>query len=391
MTNVRRHGQGWQVRVMPFPAKTFPTKSAAEQHRLELLLRRAQGDRYSDAERTVGDEIDAWLVRYRAGGGARDVSIEFYVRCARIWEPFRRNKVAALRRAAVEDFILQRASEHRRSAQNELQFLKRVLKDARGRGQRVDEAVLSIPPIKAKAREGWALTVEQLYELASWFPEHCKRLVLLAGMVGARQRVWFEMTDDMLDLRTGALDVPAWLSKNGRAHRVYLTNLEVGLFREQLVARAAGASRVFPTVTGQEWNKSGFGERVWRRSVAAAARHNPGVGGRQSVFEGFTFHLLRHTACSLMARAGMDPAVAAERASHTDGGALFLRKYRHLSEGEKREQAMRLEALVQSHLDATWTDGSADAEEPHNEAEDESGRTWDRTRDLSRVKRALSR
>jgi hypothetical protein len=67
--------------------------------------------------------------------------------------------------------------------------------------------------------------------------------------------------------------VPAWLSKNGRAHRVYLTNLEVGLFREQLVARAASASLVFSTVTGQEWNKSGFGERVWRKSVAAAARH----------------------------------------------------------------------------------------------------------------------
>ena len=391
MTNVRKHGGGWQVRVSPFPAKTFPTKAAAEQHRLELLLRRAQGDRYSDAERALGDEIDAWLVRYRAGGGARDVSIRFYERCGKIWEPYRRTKVAALRRAPVEDFILQRASEHRRSAQNELQFLKRVLRDARGRGQRVDEGVLSIPPIRAKPRDGWALTVEQLYELASWFPEHCKRLVLLAGMVGARQRVWFEMTDDMLDLREGALDIPAWLSKNGRAHRVYLTNLEVGLFREQLVARAAGASLVFPTVTGKEWNKSGFGGRVWRKSLDAAAKQNPGPSGRSSVFEGFNFHLLRHTACSLMALAGMDPAVAAERASHTDGGALFLRKYRHLYEAEKRSQAMRLEALVQSHLDATWTEDSTGAEEPHNEAEDESGRTWDRTRDLSRVKRALSR
>jgi hypothetical protein len=78
MTNVRKHGRGWQVRVTPFPAKTFPTKASAERYRLELLLRRAQGDRYSDAERGLGDEIDAWLVRYHAGGGARDVSIQFY-------------------------------------------------------------------------------------------------------------------------------------------------------------------------------------------------------------------------------------------------------------------------------------------------------------------------
>lgn len=95
-------------------------------------------------------------------------------------------------------------------------------------------------------------------------------------MIGARQRVWFEMTDEMLDLREGALDVPGWLAKNGRAHRVYLTNLEAGLFREQLVARAPGAALVFPTITGKPWTRSGFRERVWLKAVEAAALHNPG-------------------------------------------------------------------------------------------------------------------
>lgn len=220
----------------------------------------------------------------------------------------------------MEDFIGPRASEHRRSAQNELAFLKRVLRDARGRGQRVDESLLSILAIKARPRAGWALTVEQLYEFASWFPEHSKRLVLLAGMIGARQQVWFQMTEDLLDLRAGALSIPAALAKNGRAHRVYLTDLEVGLFREQLLARAAGVQLVFPTPTGKAWTRSGFGERVWRKAVEAAVKNDSGPG--PSVFDGFTFHLLRHTACSLMALAGMDPAVAAERASHIDGGAI---------------------------------------------------------------------
>ena len=41
-----------------------------------------------------------------------------------------------------------------------------------------------------------------------------------------------------------------------------------------------------------------------------------------------------------MASFGMDPASAAERLGHTDGGALFLRLYRHLYEGEKRVQAI---------------------------------------------------
>lgn len=83
-------------------------------------------------------------------------------------------------------------------------------------------------------------------------PEHSTRLVLLAGMVGARQRVWFEMTDDLLDPRAGTLTIPEWLSKNGCEHCIYFTDLEVGLFREQLMARAAGSAFVFPTPTGRQ-------------------------------------------------------------------------------------------------------------------------------------------
>jgi hypothetical protein len=54
-----------------------------------------------------------------------------------------------------------------------------------------------------------------------------------------------------------------------------------------------------------------------------------------------------------MARAGMDPAVAAERAGNSDGGALFLQRYRHLYEAEKREQALRLEGFIRMSLDGS--------------------------------------
>lgn len=288
--------------------------------------------------------------------------------------------------APIEDFIAVRASEHPRSAKNELEFLKRVLRDARGRGHRIDEAVLGIPPIRHTARRGRALTVEQLYELASWVPEHSKRLVLLAGMVGARQRVWFEMTDDLLDLRAGTLTIPDWLSKNGREHCIYFTELEVALFREQLMVRAPGTALVFPTPTGREWTESGFRERVWSKAVRAAVTNAQLAPGQRSVFTGFNFHLLRHTACSLMAAAGMDPAVASERASHTDGGALFLKRYRHLYESEKRVQARKLEGLIRSELDSAGTEAVEGPNSPLNEADATDGRGWDRTSDLPRVK-----
>jgi hypothetical protein len=92
-----------------------------------------------------------------------------------------------------------------------------------------------------------------------------------------------------------------------------------------------------------------------------------------------------------MARAGMDPAVAAERAGHSDGGALFLQRYRHLYEAEKREQALRLEGFIRMSLDGSWTADAAGAEIPLNQADDADGRGWDRTSDPSRVKRVLSR
>jgi hypothetical protein len=109
------------------------------------------------------------------------------------------------------------------------------------------------------------------------------------------------------------------------------------------------------------------------------------------VFEGLTFHLLRHTAASLMARAGMDPAAAAERLGHSEGGALFLRRYRHLYEAEKRLQVARLESFVREHLDTACTDDADELEGTLSQEAAESGRTWDRTKDLPRVKRALSR
>ena len=59
-----------------------------------------------------------------------------------------------LRRAKIEDMIIERAKEHPRSAKNELEFLKRVLRDAKGRGQRVDEAIFEIPPVKHRPRRG---------------------------------------------------------------------------------------------------------------------------------------------------------------------------------------------------------------------------------------------
>jgi hypothetical protein len=52
-----------------------------------------------------------------------------------------------------------------------------------------------------------------------------------------------------------------------------------------------------------------------------------------------------------MAVAGMDPAVASERLGHSDGGALFLKTYRHLYENERRLHAAKLDSLIRRELE----------------------------------------
>lgn len=356
--SIRKRAKGqYQVRVRPFGAQTVPTKEAAEKLELDLMLRRSMGDLYEEAPHTLVEELDAFEQRKKALGGRRGPltarGIEFVERSGKLWrkEPLASTTLPALRRAAIEDVIARRAAAHPRSAKNELEHLKAVLREARSRGQRVEPAIFDIPPVGHEPRSGRALTVDALYELSSWFPEHVRRLVLLAGRVGARQHFWFGLRDDMLDLDEGAISIHRSLAKNRRDHRVFLTPEEVTLLREQLVARAGRTRLVFPTVTGRPWTRSGFRQRVWVDAIeAAAAGDREKNGVEDSVFDGFTFHLLRHTAGSLMALAGMDPAVASERLGHTDGGALFLRTYRHLYEGEKRVQAQKLEDLVKREL-----------------------------------------
>src|SRR4051812_1175485 len=83
----------------------------------------------------------------------------------------------------------------------------------------------------------------------------------------------------------------------------------------------------------------------------------------------------------------MDATAAAERLEHSDGGALFHKTYRHLYEGEKREEAKKLETLVRAELDEEGTPDGEEPREGHNQAVSEDGRYWARTSDPSLSRR----
>ena len=350
---IRKRGKGrWQVRVRPFPEVTVPTREAAETVELDLKLRAKLGHLYREKPTQLGDELDGMLKRKMTMGGKRGplrpAGVRFYQDCVRPWEPLRNTPVPALRRRQVEDHIAARAAVAPTAARNELQFLKAALRAAQSRGQQVDVGILEIDPIRVEAQEGQALEYEELLGLASWLPERVKRIVPFCGTVGLRFTEAVTLTDDRVDLEAGTILIPARINKSRRPKPIPLARIEVQLLREQLMVRPTGTRVVFATAKGGVYSHSGLQSVFLPALLAAGLAHEEtrNGNGRPIVVADFRFHWLRHTAISLMARAGMKAELIAERVGHNDGGALIYRRYRHLFPSEVREAVSMLDRMV---------------------------------------------
>lgn len=208
-------------------------------------------------------------------------------------------------------------------------------------------ASFEIDPIRVEAREGVALEYHELLGLASWLPERVKRIVPFCGTVGLRFTEAVTLTDDRVDLEAGTIFIPARINKSRRPKPIPLARIEVQLLREQLMARTPGTRVVFPTEKGAVYSHSGF-QSIWLPALFAGglAHEETNGRGRPILVADFRFHWLRHTAISLMARAGMKAELIAERVGHNDGGALIYRRYRHLFPSEVREAVSMLDRMV---------------------------------------------
>jgi integrase len=198
-------------------------------------------------------------------------------------------------------------------------------------------------PIRVEAREGHALEYEELLGLASWLPERVQRVIPFCGTVRLRFTEAVTLTDDRVDLEAGTIFIPGRLNKSRRPKPIPLARVEVQLLREQLLVRPPGTRVVFATEKAGVYSHSGF-QSIWLPALLAAGlAHAEKRGGRELVVADFRFHWLRHTAISLMARAGMKAELIAERVGHKDGGALIYRRYRHLFPSEVREAVSMLD------------------------------------------------
>jgi integrase len=331
--SIRVRNGTYQVRVTPFPDQTLPTREAAEVVELDLKLRKKMGALYREPVLSFGAEIDGFLERKAARRSLRPASVSYYEQSAAPWKPLRATPICNLRRATVEDHITRRAKKAPVAARNELQLAKAVLREAASRGQTVDPGIFAIPTIRHEAAEGQVLDLDHLRALQAWLPDRLGRVVPFVGSVGLRFSEAFNLTDRMVDLTAAELRIPRDLNKSRRPKPIPLARYEVQLLREQMMERPAGTELLFPNAQGGVYSKSGF-----------AFHWHPAL--KHEGLKGFKFHWLRHTAISLMAVAGMPVETIALRVGHSDGGALILKRYRHLYGNEARAAVGLLDAYM---------------------------------------------
>jgi integrase len=238
-----------------------------------------------------------------------------------------------------------------KQARAERQALLQILKLARERGDRFDEELLELNPIRVDARVGVALEPEELLYLAERAPEHQRRWYLLAGTIGARIMSLLRATDDWLDLDAKTLTIPAANHKSGNVAgdlTLDLLDEEVLLLREQLLARAPGTRLLFPRKGGSPWRHGHFYAKTWvptRRRAQREWRREHGLDDDAATpFDGLRPHDLRHTAATVLCEHILDDALVALRLGHNDGGRLVRERYRHVGRRKLRAELDRTDA-----------------------------------------------
>lgn len=341
--SIRKHGRAWQVRLPREPAKSFPTKAAAETYELRRKVARTLGGPAAEAPLTVTEMLDGHLQRWQAREQPRASTIRRIHQHANHLKAVLGDRLLTdLRYLDLDDAVTARAAKHPNAAKKELELTKRALREAKRRGQQFDPELLQVDAVKNISRIGQALDVDELDQLASWFAEELGRLVLICGTVGLRIGEALALTDDRVDLMDYTVFVPAALCKEKRDKTIMLTQGEIVLLREQLLLRPNGTRLVFPNPRSGQWNANWFYDGAWGPACTAAAREwrneREAGAGAATPYDTLVPHDLRHTAISLMARSGMRPEQIAARVGHKDGGALILQRYRHLFPDEMRER-----------------------------------------------------
>lgn len=149
------------------------------------------------------------------------------------------------------------------------------------------------------------------------------------------------------DIEGDWLTLPATATKNGRPHRVYLTETAQGLL--QALPRVEGCDYVFPARSGNRpcGDAKKAGQRIQARVLAALQKADTAV-------EAFDFraHDLRRTASTRMAEARIPRPDISRVLNHVEGGPRATRVYdRYDGDREKQVALETWERVLLAVLD----------------------------------------
>ena len=326
-------------------SRTFSRHKDAKRFRVEQDRARQLGQLYDAPSERFGDFLVGWLGRHERR--VRPSTFAREAQSLRRFDVLSRYYVEEITAARVEEIVMMGGT---RQGQIALRLMKRVLSDARARGQRVHEPVFAIEPPRHETRDPRFLTWAEVEELASYCREH--RLIVVAALSGLRRGELFALTASNVDLERAAITVAATgdggtvgRPKGGKVRRVHVEGRVVDLLAEQLRERVSSAGDlVFPTPRGVMWDGSNFRERVFDPAK------------RRAELGEMIFHDLRHTYASLLIAANVQPMVVAEQLGHTDA-RLVLQRYGHLYPGAAAQAAMALDLYLRAATVGHMFDG----------------------------------
>lgn len=324
---------------------TFSQAQGAARAWLADLAHAAAGGVDPNKPYTVGDALDAYLSHYVTEGGRAEVATRRAVNTlirpqlgavslsrlthaqvkgfrdglAGTGRRFRAKKGAAHKIEKLNPKDGEQLRKRRSTANRVFSFLRAALNVAlQNRKVATNAAWSGVKPFKnvdlPKVRY---LVDAEAVRLVNACALDMRALVTGALLTGCRYGELVRMRSADFDADTGTLHIP--VTKSGKPRHIVLTDEGREFLTQSTAGKSAGAL-VFLRANGKAWKPTDQARPL--RAACKAAKISPAV----------SFHILRHTYASRLARAGVPIAVIATQLGHTDL-RMTSRHYAHLSPG----------------------------------------------------------
>jgi integrase len=324
---------------------TFAQAQSAARRWLAELASAAAGGVDPSKPYTVGDALNDYLSHYVTEGGRAEVATRRAVNVlirpflatvpltkltharvkgfrdglAETGRRFRAKKGAAHKIEKLNPKDGEQLRKRRATANRVFSFLRAALNVAlQNRKIATDAAWSGVKPFKnvdlPKVRY---LVDAEAVRLVNACAGDMRALVTAALLTGCRYGELVRMRAADFDADTGMLHVP--VTKNGKPRHIVMADEGREFLTQSTAGKAAGAI-VFLRDNGHPWKPTDQARPL--KAACQAAKITPAV----------SFHILRHTYASRLARAGAPMAVIAAQLGHTDL-RMTSRHYAHLSPG----------------------------------------------------------